>query len=66
LKYLFIIALFAVNSFKKEKDNFVVLNQSFTLAQGAKACLISENICLIFEKVYGDSRCPLGAMCFWE
>lgn len=55
-----------MNSCKKEKDSFFLLNQSFTLAQGAKACLSSENVCLTFEKVYGDSRCPLGAMCFWE
>jgi hypothetical protein len=55
-----------MSSCKKEKNSFFVLNQSFTLAQGAKACLSSENVCLTFEKVNNDSRCPLNAICIWE
>jgi hypothetical protein len=66
MKYLFILLIFAISSCKKEKDGSFVLNQSFTLAPGAKACLSSENVCLTFEKVNSDSRCPSTAICFWE
>jgi hypothetical protein len=66
MKYLFIVLIIALSSCKKEKDSSFVLNQSFTLAQGTKACLSSENVCLTFEKVTNDSRCPSTAICFWE
>jgi hypothetical protein len=66
MKYLFIILLFVLSSCTKEKDASVVLGQSFTLSQGSKACLNSQNICLRFEKVNSDSRCPAAAMCIWE
>lgn len=66
MKYLAIVLLFAISSCTKEKNGSFFLNQSFTIAQGTKACLSSENICLTFEKVNGDSRCPSTAICVWE
>jgi hypothetical protein len=66
MKYVIIVFLFAITSCSKEKDVSVILNQPFTLEPGAKACLNSQNVCLRFEKVNSDSRCPSTAICIWE
>lgn len=50
----------------KEKDDSIVLNQSFSMKKGTKACTADNEVCIQFEKVAGDSRCPLRAMCIWE
>jgi hypothetical protein len=66
MKYLFIILIVAISSCTKEKDASVVLDKSFTLAPGDKGCLSNQNVCITFEKVNSDSRCPSTAICIWE
>jgi hypothetical protein len=66
MKYLFIILIVAISSCTKEKEASIILDKPFTLAPGDKGCLSSQNVCITFEKVNSDSRCPSTAICVWQ
>ena len=38
----------------------------FELAPGGSAELMDGDLYLVFTGILTDSRCPLGAICFWE
>ena len=42
------------------------LGQPFTLKAGESALLEGQRLCVTFDEVTGDSRCPRGVQCIWE
>ncbi len=42
------------------------LSTPFALGVTDKACNLDQNICIVMDSVYDDSRCPEGVNCIWE
>lgn len=66
MKYLFIILLVGFIGCTKEQGRSIVLNQSFSLKKGETVCTANDEVCIQFQKVASDSRCPSNAMCIWQ
>jgi len=42
------------------------LGEQFSLGVGESASIRSERVTISFERLLGDSRCPIDAICIWE
>jgi hypothetical protein len=69
---LFSLLLFS-NCNKKSVEQVVAdydvtfeMDKSFDLSLSAKACNLKENICIVLDSVFDDTRCPTGLNCVWE